>query len=275
MFDGQKKPVVEYATRHELANLQKKLSSDIVNENDTLRREFSYDVTRRVQKRVIVGFARRHPEIRERYLREVERRLPQPYDFERDRFGLAQWYNPTLQYSQSNHLSLVVTSRADFLGVIDTMLDAFANFVENNRGWELLWLDDQSPRDERAAQLLFLGIVMHYCRANDIDISPETNIGRGPVDFKVARGFALRAALEMKLVRNGKFWNGLERQLPTYMTAEAIDVGYFIAIAFTEKDIDKLAGIAERVSRVNWATGYDIRFRSVNALRNPPSASRL
>jgi hypothetical protein len=75
------------------------------------------------------------------------------------------------------------------------MLDEFRNYIENNRGWSLLWNDNGIAKSEEAAQLLFLGIVKHYCRANNIDISPEVNIGRGPADFKISQGYEFRSLL--------------------------------------------------------------------------------
>ena len=49
---------------------------------------------------------------------------------------------------------------------------------------------DQNPRHERFAQLLFYAIAAAYCEANDIDVSPESDAGAGPVDFKLSSGAA-------------------------------------------------------------------------------------
>ncbi len=118
-------------------------------------------------------------------------------------------------------------------------------------------------------------IVTHYCRANDIDISREPNVGRGPVDFKTSRGHKLKALLELKLARNTRFWNGLTRQLPKYQEAEGVRVGYFIVVVQRDKEFKKLDGIKKRVEAVNGATGYDITSTVIDARRSPPSASKL
>ena len=237
--------------------------------------EYSADVTRRVDKRTIVSFARRHPEIRSHYVGAVEERQPQPYDLERDPKGLIQWYNFAGEYCRRQPLALVVASKSDFCNAIDKMIEEFRNYVENNEGWGLLWNDNRTSRSEEAAQRLFLGIIKHYCKANDIDISREANIGRGPVDFKVSQGYQLRALIELKLARNTRFWNGLERQLPMYQEAEGVDTGYFVVVAYSDDDLRKLSDIQSRVSNVNRATGYEVKCIIVDARWHPLSASRL
>jgi len=245
------------------------------NENETIRNEFSYDVSRRVPKHQIVAFARRHPNIRRNYLANREKSSSQPYDFNRDPKGLIQWYEATSEFVKNNPMSISIDSMQAFRSVIDDLLKQFKHFIEENRGWNLLWNDDGTARKESAAQDLFLGIVKHYCKANNIDVSRESNIGRGPVDFKTSQGYSLRALIEVKLAKNTKFWHGLETQLPKYQDAEDVRLGYFLVIAYTRKDLQRIWDIQERVRFVNSNTGYQITAVVVDAKRKPLSASRL
>ena len=64
--------------------------------------------------------------------------------------------------------------------VIDT-INIFKHHVESGNLWEELWLGDK-PKKERAAQLIYYAIADCFCKANDIDISPEANMGGGPID---------------------------------------------------------------------------------------------
>jgi hypothetical protein len=232
-------------------------------------------VTRRVAKREIIAFARRHPEERARYLIYKERLTPRSYDFVSDPKGLIQWYDATSKHCQHNPISLCIQSEQDFREAVAELVNEFKHYVEENRGWNLLWNENLTPRKESAAQDLFLGIVKHYCRANDIDISREADIGRGPVDFKTSHGFRLRVLLEVKLAKNTRFWNGLEKQLPKYQDAEGVGMGYFLVIAYTDKDFKRLSSIRQRVRQVSARTGYDIRAVVVDSRRNPVSASKL
>jgi hypothetical protein len=246
-----------------------------VNENETLRNEVSYDIASRVSKQEIVEFARRHPEIRSRYLHYREETPPDPYNLSRDPKGLYKWYQASQRFVSTHPVTLSVETKQDFIEAVRQMTEQYRHFVEENRGWRLLWNDNKTPRREIAAQDLFLGIVKHYCKANDIDLSREADIGRGPVDFKVSKGYALRALLEVKLAKNNKFWNGLERQLPTYQRAEEIDVGFFIVILFSDKDRKRLEAIDRHLQSVKAKITYNVQTVIVDARANPSSASRL
>ncbi len=245
------------------------------NENETLRNDFSYDIQKNVKKNVIIEFAKRHPEIRDRFIKSTEKSPPNPYDFSQDSKGFVRWYSASRNYCKAKPLKIEIDSESSFKTAIKDMIDEFANYVENNKGWSLLWNDNGKPKTEEAAQNLFLGIVMHYCRANNIDISREANIGRGPVDFKTSLGYALRALLELKLAKNTKFWNGLSKQLPKYMQAEKINFGYFVIIMFDEKDYKKLNLLRQKVEEVNKKTEYTILSVAIDASRGPVSASKL
>jgi hypothetical protein len=102
---------------------------------------------------------------------------------------------------------------------IQAVVERFKHFVEEQAGWRLFWNDDRSEKPEEAAQLAFLGVARGYCEANNVVLDREVNLGRGPVDFKFSNGYEARALLEFKKLHNGRFWNGLLRQLPSYSKA--------------------------------------------------------
>jgi hypothetical protein len=245
------------------------------NENETLRDDFGADITRHVDKKTIIEFARHHPKLRARFLESVEKQGAQPYDYALDNKGVVRWYDAAAEYCHRVPLTLHFTSQQEFLTFNGTLLTEFKNYVENNEGWRLLWNDNGVAKREEAAQLLFLGVVKHYCKANNIDISREVNIGRGPVDFKTSQGHRFRALLELKLARNTKFWHGISRQLPKYQEAEGVHVGYFVVVVQTEQDLNRVTEIEAKVDKVNKAADYVISAVVIDARRNPPPASKL
>jgi hypothetical protein len=244
-------------------------------EADTLRREFNLDVTRNVPKSQIVEVARRHVDWVSDYVRHREQRRSKPYNMKRDPKGFVRWYDATRKFCGANPQALVIDSNKAFLNAVDVFSDAFRHFVEQNAGYRLLWNDNETSRSERAAQLLFLGIVKHYCAANDIDISPEPNIGRGPVDFKVSRGYKLRALLELKLARNTKFWDGARKQLPAYLKAEKIKYGYYVVVVYTENDLRRVRRIKRIIGEVNKLGRVLLKSIIVDATPDKSSASHL
>ncbi len=245
------------------------------NENDLLRNEFSLDIHSKVNKHDIIKFAKKHLDCRERYIKYIEDENPNPYDMVEDKSGLVKWYDATKNYVNDNKLTNSINSNDEFHVAVKQMLDEFKKFVEDNRGWELLWNDDETPKPESASQTLLQGIIRHYCKAYNIDINREPNIGRGPVDFKVSHGYQLKMMLELKLVKNTKFWNGLLKQLPKYLEADSVDKGYFIIIACKDSDFKKLNKLQEMISRLRSSLPYDINAIIIDARRNPPSASTL
>jgi len=102
-------------------------------------------------------------------------------------------------------------------GVVHEIVAAFTEMVEDNNLWELLWHGTE-PKKERAAQLLFYGVAKNICSANNIDISPETNAGGGPVDFKFSTGYHGRYLVEIKLSK-GTVVHGYQKQLEVYKKA--------------------------------------------------------
>jgi hypothetical protein len=62
-------------------------------------------------------------------------------------------------------------------------------------------------------------------RLLNVEIDREVELGRGPVDFKIASGSTFRLLVEAKKAHNGKFWHGLDTQLPSYLAADSCDDG--------------------------------------------------
>jgi hypothetical protein len=120
------------------------------------------------------------------------------------------------------------TTPADLSKIVIQIVDQFRNLVEDNNMWELLWYGD-TPRHERASQLLFFAVSTMICSTNNIDISPETNSGGGPVDFKFSIGYKGRVLVEMKL-STGRVVHGYQTQLEVYKKAAATRAGIFVIV---------------------------------------------
>jgi hypothetical protein len=111
---------------------------------------------------------------------------------------------------------------------VEAVLREFKDLVEDNNLWELLWHGTE-PRHERASQLLFFAVSNVLCAVNDVDISPETNSGGGPVDFKFSTGYQGRVLVEIKLSK-GQVVHGYSKQLERYKLAAKTEAGIFVVI---------------------------------------------
>lgn len=116
------------------------------------------------------------------------------------------------------------------IDVVRQCLEMFKHHVEKGNLWEALWAGD-TPKRERASQLLFFAIADSFCKANNIDISPEANMGGGPIDFKFSNGYEVRVLVEMKRSQ-GAVKHGYERQLEIYKDAARTSHGIFVIIDY-------------------------------------------
>jgi len=240
-----------------------------------LRDDFGFEVKSRVSKADILRVARERRFLVRDYLRHLEQYgEPVPYDLDADRDGVYQWDDVAFAYVQDHPLRLAARNAGEFSRVVASIVQQFKHYVEQEQGYRLLWNDNGTAKGEKAAQLLFYGVVKHYCRANNIDVSREVETGRGPVDFKFSQGYEDRALIEVKLARNSKFWHGLTAQTPTYLRAAEVREGTFLIIVQTDKDLEHVTGIQRIVRDVARRRQVRLTTVVVDARAAVPSASR-
>jgi hypothetical protein len=172
--------------------------------------------------------------------------------------------------------SRTVATTKDLVGVVAEVVDRFRHFIEEQRGWSLLWNDDGTEKPEEAVQLLLLGFAQPYLRQFDVEIDREVELGRGPVDFKASSGTSARLLIEVKKLHNGKFWNGLRLQLPSYLKSDGAEEGWFIAVQYRSNSgaVNRLKSLRTAVAAVARETGMALHYSAVDA-RRPLSASKI
>jgi hypothetical protein len=116
--------------------------------------------------------------------------------------------------------------------VVKDSIAQFKRHVEAGNLWEELWAGSK-PKKERASKLIYYAIADAFCKANDLDISPEANMGGGPIDFKFSSGYQARVLVEMKR-SGGTVVHGYEKQLEFYKTASQTEFGVFVVINYGE-----------------------------------------
>lgn len=243
-------------------------------ENEILRSNFSYHLKSKVNKKQIVELARANLQVVERYVEFREQRQANPYNLEHDPDSYYQWYKRGKEYANSHALEYTPpTTQEELYALVKVIVNKFKHYVEMVRGYEVLWAEGR-PRAESVSQRVFAGIALPYCEIADIDISKETNLGAGPVDFKLSRGLSKRALIEVKLANNSKFWNGLSQQLPEYLHTEQITDGIFLVVAYSQRDVRRYSTIQKMVNEVNQANSVNIETMMINAMYRP-SASRM
>lgn len=93
-------------------------------------------------------------------------------------------------------------------------------------------------------QKIFFGIALTYLKDGkpDLDVSPETNAGPGPVDFKFSHGSKSKVTVEMKKSTHNRLLHGYETQLGQYNQAERTTESIFLIIRVTD-DHNKIESV--------------------------------
>jgi hypothetical protein len=197
----------------------------------------------------------------------------QGYDFGKDKKNVEALREILTSTPQRFPLAIVQPtspSAAELRRVVNEVTAQFKHLVEDCDLSRLLW-DNSNPKPEKAAQLVYFGVADSYCKANDIDISPEVHSGGGPVDFKFSSGYAGRLLVEMKLSK-GTVVHGYEEQLETYKAAAETEEALFLVI-----DVGKMGTKLIKIKKIQadrQALGERTADIVVVDAKRKPSASK-
>lgn len=169
----------------------------------------------------------------ETLLEAIKSASTQPYDIASDPEGVIVWATKGEQFAQQYPLNLKkhpTKNLGDVFDVVREIVRQFRHLIENNGLNKELYRSNRAPRHESTAQRLFFAVAYAYCRANDVDISPEIDTGNGKIDFKFSSGFNERVLVEIKLSTNSKTISGYQTQLEVYKTAEETMKAIYLVI---------------------------------------------
>ncbi len=193
-------------------------------------RKFLNDAKKPERRRVFTE----DPELLKAVLKAYKETPPVRYDFERDPAGEVFWRKEAKEVAHRFPLQLQLSENPDnneIALVVRRICDHFGHLVEKNGLWEVLTDDKKRSRKERITQRLFFGVADSYCTSNDLDISPESNAGQGPVDFKFSRGRLAKVIVELKHSSNSKLVDGYTEQVEAYRQSEnAVHAIYLVLI---------------------------------------------
>lgn len=194
---------------------------------------------------------------------------PNKYDFDKDPANLYRWYadaNEIFDRVETPQIKKAKTFE-DLIEAVESIIKYFKKGIEDYM-WKHSYEPDGTPKNEFYFQNLFLYIAEPLCKERDIDVSPESDKRRGPVDFKLSRG-SENITVEMKLTSNPNLTKGFKIQLPIYAKAEESKHSYFVVIKTTETSpqLEQIQNI------INDEKSGNITLKVINALPKE-SASR-
>ncbi|HHK8037072.1 TPA: hypothetical protein ACQVHY_002238, partial [Serratia marcescens] len=207
--------------------------------NDELREKLNYKIggiwtsMSRQEKNYAKDLALRSKDAFEDVLNLIRSVDKVPYDAKADKNGEFFWREIVRLINQDCPLDLSRynkenLSEEEFIELVNTIVLEFKDLIENKGIWKELWSEEGKPRKEKAVQRLLFTVAYSYCKANNLDISPESDSGNGPVDFKISKGFNKKIVVEIKLSTNSSLVHGYEKQLEIYKNADDTNLGIFI-----------------------------------------------
>ncbi len=221
------------------------------------------------------------PEIAIAYIDRISDQPHSAYDVASDPRGLVGWYEDAArawQYISPNSPSRTPPDDpAGFFEWVLSLAEDFRFVVEETDAWRVLWEDDLlKHRPEKIAQALAGVMWRIQCQVANVDLNKETNVGRGPVDFKFSQGWERRVLIEMKYIESSHFSSGAEKQLPQYQRSEEIAFGIYLAVGFKDEDFerDRVRLVEQTCASLSAQLGKEIRLIVVDA-RPKKSASKL
>jgi hypothetical protein len=187
---------------------------------------------------------------------------PNKYDFDKDIAGFYRWYEDAKEIFNKVEVPQIKQAKTfnDLLEAVESVIKYFKKGIEDYM-WKHSYEPDGTPKNEFYFQNLFLYIAEPLCKERDIDVSPESDKRRGPVDFKLSRG-SENITVEMKLTSNPNLTKGFKIQLPIYAKAEESKHSYFVVIKTTEtsKQLEEVQNL------VNEDESGNITLKIINAL---------
>ena len=244
---------------------------------DDLRQELNYELnvalTKEDRKDAAYKAAWKHPDLVMDYLNVVSETDTEPYDVEADPKLLVEWAEVGRDAAAQQEPIGKLGTESEFAAWVVKLAKEFQHAVEETDLWKALWDDGlRKYRPEKIVQAI-AGMLFA-----DVDLTRESNLGRGPVDFKFSQGWQKRALLEVKLIPSTHFFTGASKQLPQYMTTERASVGVYLCVGYSDKDFspERLQPIEDTLRKLREDSGWALEVIYVDArTTNKDSASKL
>lgn len=203
----------------------------VCTENETIRAEINELVGKEwrkltvgSKKHYIKEFIFKKPEILRQVIADYDATVVAPYDIYKNVDYLIQ----RVVHNITKADGFIASSQKNSYEAVKEILNEYKQWIENQKGYSVLETAD-SRNAEKIVQRTLHGCAGYYCKANGWDISPESNTGRGPVDFKISRGTD-KTVIEIKLTSNRETVHGFEVQIEEYAKSEETDNKIFLLV---------------------------------------------
>ena len=203
----------------------------------------------------------------------------EPYNLEEDKEMVSGIYEKANQfYLETKDCLLVQSSSNASLPVKDVaelLIKYLQHVVTDKKGYSLLISRGNQliaePKISKFIHILFDARIKDA--GFNVDISPETNAGFGPVDFKISRGDD-KVLIENKISTNPKLLECIDedKQIHTYLKQEDCKNAYLVVFINKESDVDKINNLMRKASVYKQL--YNIHVKDVDCIKKESASHR-
>jgi len=213
---------------------------------------------------------KKNPQILDFYLKFKEDRGDEAKAISKERVHEAQ----EIFIDEVSKIISCLSANTDFYELSgDTLDECFKrvsflkDVIENKDGYKIFYATGDPIKKEIYVQIMFR--LTWY--ATVFDVSPESNSGRGPVDYKVSYGARDKTLVEFKLASNAKLKQNLQNQVEIYKKAHDTDKSIKVILFFSKQEEERAKAILTELGLLG--EKYVVL---IDARRdNKPSASRV
>lgn len=130
----------------------------------------------------------------------------------------------------------IYEEKDDIYKQILKLLDFLQDNINNGSLAYLFWKNNKEC-SETEIQVMLQNIIDAYFYNEEIDISRESNVGSGEIDFKFYKNKDEKVLFELKKAKNTHLKKGYFNQLIQYMKSTHSKKAFYIIICFNDKDI--------------------------------------
>lgn len=129
----------------------------------------------------------------------------------------------------------------DYINLFQYIKDLL-NYIESeskNKNLANLFWENNVPMNETQIQVVLENIIDAYFNNEEFDITRESLVGSGKIDFKFYRNKNEKILFEIKKANNSHLKYGYENQIIRYMKSWHCKNAFYIIICFTDDDYKK------------------------------------
>ena len=159
--------------------------------------------------------------------------------------------------------------------VAEILIQYLQMVVKDKKGYVFLMTNGNKfisePKISKFVHILFESRIKDA--GFNVDISPETNAGNGPVDFKISRGDD-KILIENKISSNTKLLECIDenKQIHTYLKQEECKDAYLVVFINKESDVDKINLLIKKASE--YKDKYNIYIKDVDCIKRESASHR-